>query len=116
MVNTSLQIAQDADAWEKMPVVAPVQVFDSTIRRVVQVKSTVPIKPRSGPTLSKNCELSRLPYKMGESILAAAQIVIDGGWVFYHVRKRNYGLPTEKEDCGWLSARSRNYVTTVLKE
>jgi len=116
MVKTSLQIAQDSDAWCKMPDITPIQIYDSTVRKFVQVKSTVPLRARSGPTLSNNCMLSAAPFKMGEGVLMAGQVVLDGGWIFYSIKKRYYGSTDEKGACGWISARARNYVSTVLKE
>merc|ERR1712150_332960 len=110
MVRSSLALVQDGDCWRKMPVIAPIQVFNSTIRKVVTARSAVPMRARSGPSLSLNCLVSALPYKLGEQVMCCGQIVLDGGWVFYQVKRRYYGNPKIERDAhGWLCTRDKDY-------
>ena len=117
LVKSFLAVVQDSDAWGHMPAIAPLQVFDSSVRRIVTARSATPLRARSGPTLSALAMISAAPYKIGEQIMTGGIVVIDGGWVFFMVRKRHYGnLEREGEAHGWLCTRARNYATITLKE
>ncbi|CAD7963142.1 unnamed protein product [Amoebophrya sp. A25] len=116
MVNMNLASAQQSDAWRSVPAMMPIQIFNSTYRKIVTPKGAVPIKARSGPTLANCCIVHGPPYKFGENVLCSGQIVLDGGWVFYQVKTRNYGsIGHEKPGSGWICARAKDYVTVVLK-
>ncbi|CAD7963838.1 unnamed protein product [Amoebophrya sp. A120] len=115
-VNMTLASAQQSDAWKSVPDLMPIQIFNSMIRKIVQPKSAVPLRARSGPTLADCCIVTGPAFKVGESVLCAGQIVLDGGWVFYQVKRRHYGeLNRECNGNGWLCARAKDYVTVVLK-
>lgn len=116
MVRTSLQTAQDANVWSKMPIVAPVHYFDSTVRNIAIVKSCVPLRPRSGPTWAECAKLSAAPYKIGESVLTRGKMILDGGWTFYQIKKRHYGTEQEAEAHGWFCTHEKDYVTKTLKD
>lgn len=115
-VATHLALAQDSDSWVKLPSITPVQMFDSEIRKVVTVRSTIPLRARSGPTLSKAACTATPSFQLGETVLTSGQLVLDGGWIFYLLKKRWYGRPEEKEVSGWMCARDRDYHTIVLRE
>eukprot|EP00392_Amoebophrya_sp_AT5.2_P000587 g588.t1 len=115
-VNMTLASAQQQDAWKSVADLMPVQIFNSALRRIVQPRSAVPLRARSGPTLADCCIVPGPPFKVGESVLCAGQVVLDGGWVFYQVKRRHYGeLSREKPGNGWLCARAKDYVSVVLK-
>ena len=117
LVKSSLAVVQDEDAWGHMPAIAPLQVFDSSVRRTVTARSATPLRARSGPTLSDLAMVSAGSYKIGEQIMTGGIVVIDGGWVFYMVNKRHYGnAELEGVAHGWLCTRARNYATITLKE
>lgn len=110
MVPDSLHLNQEVDAWLTLPLITPIQHYDSEMRNVVQIISSIPVAALSGPTLANCCAVRGRPYGMGERVLAMGRVILDGGWIFYQSKWRHHGQSTEQvPGSGWLPARNRSY-------